>query len=106
MAPAAERMRLAQSIAAQVWPRWLLRSLLYSQVVGMICAGIVIVLIPSSMGLMFVLSIAFSQRFLKSNPHPRGSSRVVRQLLSALIPQSHARNTLALLASSPHQAVQ
>src|SRR5262245_5122492 len=72
MDPAAERMRLAQSIVAQVWPRWLLRSLLYSQVVGMICAGIVIILIPSSMGLTLILSIAFSQRFLTSNPHPRG----------------------------------
>src|SRR5262245_20344285 len=87
MAPAAERMRLAQSIAAQVWPRWLLRSLLYSRVVGMICAGIVIVLMPSSMCLMFILSIAFSQRFLQSSPHPRGSSRVVRQFLSAPVPQ-------------------
>jgi hypothetical protein len=103
MAPAAERMRLTQIIVAQVWPRWLLRSLLYCQVVGMICAGIVIILIPSSMGLTFLLGIAFSQRFLTSNPHPRGSGRVLRQLLSAPTPQARARNTLALLAHSPHQ---
>jgi hypothetical protein len=101
MDPAAERMRLAQSIVAQVWPRWLLRSLLYGQVVGMICAGIVIILIPSSMGLTLILSIAFSQRFLTSNPHHRGSSRVVRQLLS--VPLAHARNTLALLPSPASQ---
>jgi len=59
-APAAERMGLTESLQlrSEAWPRWLLRGLVWSQIVGAIWAGIDFVMMPSLMTVVLaVLSL-------------------------------------------------
>jgi hypothetical protein len=88
LVPATERMRLTESLRlkAQAWPRWLFRGL---QIVGTICAGVSIVLMPSPIALVLTvtcaLAVALFQTMLEMRNDPRASDRyLTRAKFSAL----------------------